>query len=240
MAALFVAVFTVVSVSRLNHGGAMPDTRAARGGDGALDLAEHAAATTTAAATKAAAAAPVPEGLFALTATDVHGRPVQLSKYGPGKHKAVLVVNSASACGYTRANFEGLRELKAKYGSHGLEILSFPSNDFGSQEPLDGPELESWARETYGVDFPVFGKAAVIGPDAQPVFRWIRDQLSASHGGRGEGSSKEVVTWNWWKFLVDGETGRIVKTFNQPYNRMFIERDVFDLLKKNGDGGGAT
>jgi glutathione peroxidase len=275
MAALFVAMFTVVSVSRLNSGGAMPDTRASHGGDGALDLAAHASATaadqTADAAAQRRAAVPLPEesaeslkdrhshapqrvaavassqadgpaepqGLFALTANDVRGKPVALSRFslsGPRKNRAVLVVNTASACGYTKANFEGLVALKKKYGPFGLEVLSFPSNSFRNQEPLDGEELEKWARDTYGATFPIFEKLPVVGPKTQPVYRWIREQLG---GGKGQ----EKITWNFWKVLVDGRTGRVVKAYDMPFRKAEIEHDVYALLtegklKDEGDGGG--
>jgi glutathione peroxidase len=258
MAALFVAAFTVVSVSRLNSGGAMPDTRASHGGDGALDLAAHAAASSTADAdAQRRAAVPLPEesaeslkdrhshapqrvavaahqaddsaepqGLFALTANDVFSKPVPLARFGlsgPRKNRAVLVVNTASACGYTKANFEGLVALKKKYGPFGLEVLSFPSASFRNQEPLDGEELQTWARDTYGATFPVFEKLPVVGPKTQPVYRWIREQL-------GGGSGQEKITWNFWKVLVDGRTGLVVKAYDMPFRRAEIEHDVYALL----------
>jgi glutathione peroxidase len=150
----------------------------------------------------------------------------------------VLVVNTASACGYTRANFEGLVATRRKYGPHGFEVLSFPSNSF-RQEPLDGPELERWARDTHGAEFPVFAKGPVVGPDAQPVWRWIREQQQAKAGGgkQGGGDVKDVVTWNFWKFLVDGRTGQVVRAYGMPYSAPEIEHDVYALLNGGADGG---
>lgn len=253
-AALFLGVFTVVSVSRLNRGGAMPDTRLAGGGDRPEDVAAAAAAATGAAAERQAVADDIvpdpvetaetlrdghthtphahhvadhgeataaPRGLYALTATDVHGNIVPLAKY---RGKALLVVNTASKCGYTETNYEALVKIRNKYGPHGLEVLSFPSNSF-KQEPLEGARLESWAHETYGADFPVFAKAPVTGADAQPVYQYIEE-----HAPRMPGLP--AITWNFNKFLVDPHTGQIVRTYGPVMRQHAIESDIFELLTK--------
>jgi glutathione peroxidase len=216
----------------------MPDTRAARGGDGALDRAAPqddagvrvAAAAANRASSSSENGAETP--LSSLTVVDVRGKKHTLApEYTQGK-KALLIFNSASACGYTKANWRGLVDLHHAYADRGLQVLAFPSNDFGKQEPLDGPELEAWARDTHAAPFPVFDKAPVIGADAQPVFRFLREQLQKQQGKGKEEGQKEVVTWNFWKFLVDPTTGRVVEAFDMPFRREQIERGVEALLQR--------
>jgi glutathione peroxidase len=232
----------------------MPDTRARRGGDGALDRANAAAAAVPAAAVAATTTPPALSPTLAqLQVTDVQGQTHALSDFVREGTKALLIFNSASACGYTKKNWEGLAALHSRHASQGLQILAFPSDSF-KQEPLEGPKLESWARDTYGTTFPVLGKAPVVGPEAQPVFRFLREQAAAAAAGssggeptNGQAQAKEVVTWNFWKFLVDPRTGRVVKTYDMPYRADGVERDVQAMLgapsaeaEGRGDSGDAA
>jgi glutathione peroxidase len=114
-------------------------------------------------------------------------RPQLLCQYAG---KVLLVVNTASHCGYT-PQYEGLEALHAKYAERGLVVLGFPSNDFGQQEPGQGPEIADFCFDTYGVRFPMFSKTTVVGRDANPLFAAL---------ARATG---EAPGWNFHKYLID-------------------------------------
>ncbi len=113
--------------------------------------------------------------------------------------KVVLVVNTASYCGFTK-QYEGLEKLYAKYNGRGLVVLGFPSNDFGKQEPGSSKEIADFCFNTYGVKFPMFAKSAVTGRQANP----LHAQLAAATG--------QMPAWNFHKYLV-GRDGRRVQGF---------------------------
>lgn len=115
------------------------------------------------------------------------------------KGKVILVVNSASYCGFTR-QYDGLEALYAKYKARGLVVLGFPSNDFGAQEPGGDKEIAKFCRLTYGVKFPMYSKSHVVGPDANPLFK----QLAAITG--------QAPQWNFHKYLIDKKGN--VSSFN--------------------------
>ena len=127
--------------------------------------------------------------------TTIDGKEVSLAAY---KGKAVLVVNTASECGYT-PQYKGLEELYQAYRRKGLEILAFPSNDFGGQEPGTNAQIKKFCEARYKTTFPLFAKVAVKGADAAPLYRWLTGQ--PRNGG--------AVTWNFNKFLVD-PSGKVV------------------------------
>jgi len=108
----------------------------------------------------------------------------------------VLVVNTASECGYT-PQYAGLEELWRRYRDRGLVVLGVPSNDFGAQEPGEAPAIQSFCRTNYGVDFPLAAKQTVIGGTAHPFYRWVTEEF-------GEAAAPK---WNFHKYLVgpDGE-----------------------------------
>jgi glutathione peroxidase len=113
--------------------------------------------------------------------------------------KVVLVVNTASYCGFTK-QYEGLEALYAKYGSRGLVVLGFPSNDFGKQEPGSSKEIADFCFNTYGVKFPMFAKSSVKGPEANP----LHANLAKLTG--------EAPKWNFTKYLID-RSGKVVQHF---------------------------
>jgi glutathione peroxidase len=113
--------------------------------------------------------------------------------------KVVLVVNTASYCGFTK-QYEGLEALYAKYGSRGLVVLGFPSNDFGKQEPGSSKEIADFCFNTYGVKFPMFAKSSVIGPNA-----------NALHASLARQTGNEPK-WNFTKYLID-RNGKVVEHF---------------------------
>ena len=120
--------------------------------------------------------------------------------------KAVLVVNTASECGYT-PQYADLQAVYGKYRDKGLEVVAFPSNDFGGQEPGDSEEIRAFVDDTYSVEFPMFDKVHAKGPEISPVYKTLSQDTG--EGIRGE------VKWNFTKFLVDPE-GKVVARFEPP------------------------
>lgn len=113
--------------------------------------------------------------------------------------RVVLIVNTASKCAFT-PQYEGLEQLYAQYRERGLLVSGFPSNDFGAQEPGTEQQIRDFCRLTYSVEFPMFAKTRVIGPDADPLYR----HLAAVTG--------DTPRWNFHKYLLDRE-GRVVASF---------------------------
>ncbi|MDQ4627065.1 glutathione peroxidase [Janthinobacterium lividum] len=113
--------------------------------------------------------------------------------------KVVLVVNTASYCGFTN-QYEGLEALYAKYGSKGLVVLGFPSNDFGKQEPGNSKEIADFCYNTYGVKFPMFSKSVVSGPAPNPLYVDLIKQTG------------KTPAWNFHKYLIDRH-GKVVESF---------------------------
>ena len=113
--------------------------------------------------------------------------------------KVILVVNTASYCGYTK-QYEGLEKLYAKYSPRGLVVLGFPSNDFGKQEPGSAKEIADFCFNTYGVKFPMFAKSSVTGNDANP----FHAQLTKATG--------QAPKWNFTKYLIDRQ-GKVIEHF---------------------------
>jgi glutathione peroxidase len=152
----------------------------------------------------------VPEVLN-FTMNSLGGQPVNLSKY---QGRAVLIVNTASECGYTY-QYEGLQALHKKYASQGLSVLGFPSNDFGQQEPGSNAEIQQFCKANYGVEFDMFSKIDVLGDSKAPLYRFL---TSKSTNPQWAGD----VSWNFEKFLIDRE-GRIVGRFLSAVEPMSAE-----------------
>lgn len=140
---------------------------------------------------------------YQLTATSLGGQPISMADYAG---KVVLVVNTASHCGFT-PQYEGLEVLYKKYADQGLVVLGFPCNQFGKQEPGGAEEIGQTCYINYGVSFPMFEKIDVNGSAAHPVFRYLKSELPGLLGGR--------VMWNFTKFLI-GRDGKPLKRF-APY-----------------------
>lgn len=118
--------------------------------------------------------------------------------------KVVLVVNTASKCGFT-PQYEGLEELWREYRDAGLVVLGFPCNQFGGQEPGDAEEIGGFCERNYGVSFPMFAKVDVNGDDAHPLFVWLRSAAKGALGSRR-------IKWNFTKFLI-GRDGEVIDRF---------------------------
>jgi len=149
---------------------------------------------------------------------DIHGKPVKLDRY---KGKVVVVVNTASKCGFT-PQYKGLEALYRKYHDQGLEVLGFPCNQFGAQEPGSESEIEQFCEVNYGVTFPMFAKVDVNGDGAAPVYRFLK---SAKPGLLGS----EAIKWNFTKFLVD-RGGKVVARFAPNDTPESIAGDVEKAL----------
>jgi glutathione peroxidase len=134
------------------------------------------------------------------TVTDISGEPVALSSY---RGKTLLIVNTASKCGYTK-QYAGLQALHEAYAPRGLVVMGFPCNDFGAQEPGTEDEILSFCKVNYGVDFPMFSKVTVKGAAREPLFGALTQET--------EGELAGEIRWNFTKFLVDA-TGEVVGRF---------------------------
>lgn len=141
------------------------------------------------------------KSIHQFTVKNLAGKDVKLEDY---KGKALLIVNTASKCGYT-PQLAQLEKLHEKYKDKGFAVLGFPSNDFGGQEPLEGKAIEEFCEVNYGVTFPVFEKVHVKGSKAAPLFKFLSDKKL-----NGEVSS--TPKWNFHKYLIDKE-GRVVDYF---------------------------
>ncbi len=129
------------------------------------------------------------------------GRQVTLADFPA---KAYLVVNTASQCGFT-PQYEGLEKLWQEYRERGLQVLGFPCNQFGAQEPGDAAEIGAFCQKNYGVTFPLFAKIKVNGDDAHPLFVNLKNQAPGLLGSK-------VIKWNFTKFLLDDE-GRVIERY---------------------------
>ncbi len=134
--------------------------------------------------------------------------------------KVLLIVNTASKCGFT-PQYEGLEELYRDYKDRGLEILAFPCNQFGAQEPGDAAEIASFCSLTYDVSFPVMAKIDVNGDDADPIFKHLKKEQT---GLLGSG-----IKWNFTKFLV-GRDGKVVSRHAPTTKPEQLRKEIEELL----------
>ncbi len=135
--------------------------------------------------------------------------------------KVLLVVNTASKCGFT-PQYEGLEALHRKYVDRGFEVIAFPCNQFGKQEPGNAEEIASFCKLTYDVTFPVMKKIDVNGDGAIPLYRWLKDEAPGVLGTRG-------IKWNFTKFLID-RSGKVVRRYAPTDKPAALERDIEALL----------
>jgi glutathione peroxidase len=139
--------------------------------------------------------------LYDFSAESISGEDVSLSEY---KGKVLLVVNTASKCGFT-PQYKGLEALYQKYKDQGLEVVGFPCNQFGHQEPGDSEEIGGFCERNFGVTFPLFAKVDVNGGEAHPLFNHLKEQAPGLLGSKS-------IKWNFTKFLVNRD-GEVVKRF---------------------------
>jgi glutathione peroxidase len=134
--------------------------------------------------------------------------------------KVVLVVNTASQCGFT-PQFEGLEKLYQEYADQGLVVLGFPCNQFGGQEPGDSDQIGAFCQKNYGVTFPMFEKVEVNGDDAHPVYQWLREEKGGLLGSK--------IKWNFTKFLL-GRDGEVIDRFGPTTKPEKLAKDVEKAL----------
>jgi glutathione peroxidase len=151
------------------------------------------------------------------SATSIDGIEQQLVDY---KGKVILVVNTASQCGFT-GQYKGLEELYRTYADRGLVVLGFPCDQFGHQEPGDEEEIAAFCERNFGVTFPLFAKIDVNGPDAHPLYQWLRSEQSGLIGDK--------IKWNFTKFLIDPE-GNVVRRYGTTTTPDQIANDIEVLL----------
>ena len=157
-------------------------------------------------------------GIYDFTVKDIHGKSVKLSAY---KGKPLLIVNTASECGFT-PQYKGLEALFEKLHGKGLEILGFPCNQFGGQEPGTEAEIEQFCEVNYGVTFPMFAKIDVNGDDAAPLYKHLKKEKPGLLGS-------EAIKWNFTKFLVD-RSGNVVERYAPNVEPDTLAPEVAKLL----------
>lgn len=135
--------------------------------------------------------------------------------------KVLLVVNTASKCGFT-PQYAGLDGLWQQYRDRGFEVLAFPCNQFGKQEPAGDSEIATFCDIHFGLSFPLMSKVEVNGPGASPLFDWLKAEAPGVLGTRG-------IKWNFTKFLIDRE-GRVVRRYGPTVKPQKIASDIEALL----------
>ena len=156
--------------------------------------------------------------IYDFEALSITGKPAHLSTQ---RGKVLLIVNTASACGFT-PQFEGLEKLWADYGGQGLVVIGFPSNEFGGQDPGANEQIASFCQLNFGVSFPMMGKVQVNGAQAHPLWLWLKAQAPGLLGSEG-------VKWNFTKFLV-GRDGTVLKRYAPNDTPDSLRRDIEKAL----------
>ncbi len=148
---------------------------------------------------------------------NISGEEVSMSEY---KGKVVLIVNTASKCGFTK-QYEGLEELYEKYKDQGFVILGFPCNQFGAQEPGGNAEIKNFCTSTFSVTFPMMSKIDVNGDDADSLYKFLKKEKGGILG--------DDIKWNFTKFLIDRD-GNVVDRFASQKTPKALEKEVEKLL----------
>lgn len=139
--------------------------------------------------------------------------------------QVVLVVNTASECGFT-PQFGGLEALWQRYRDRGFAVVGFPSNEFGAQDPGTNDQIASFCQLNYGVSFPMMAKTEVNGEQAHPLFRWLKEQAPGLLG-------TQAIKWNFTKFLV-GRDGRVVRRYAPQDKPESLAADIEAALRADG------
>jgi glutathione peroxidase len=152
--------------------------------------------------------------VYDFDAQAIDGQPVKLADY---RGKVLLIVNTASQCGFT-PQFAGLEKLWAAHAAQGLVVLGFPSNEFGGQDPGSNEEIASFCQVNYGVSFPMMSKIKVNGPEAHPLYQWLTAEAPGLLGTK-------AIKWNFTKFLIDRH-GKVLKRYAPTDKPEAIEHDI--------------
>jgi glutathione peroxidase len=156
--------------------------------------------------------------IYDFQATSLDGKPVDLAQY---RGKVLLIVNTASKCGFT-PQYHGLEAVYRELHGRGLEVLGFPCNQFGSQEPGSEEEIGAFCEKNYGVSFPMFAKVDVNGDAAHPLWKHLKGEAPGVLGTEG-------IKWNFTKFLI-GKDGKVVKRYAPQTKPEEIAGDIEKLL----------
>ena len=156
--------------------------------------------------------------MYSFKVEDAQGNRKSLEEY---KGKVLLVVNTASQCGFT-PQYKGLQALYDEWHEKGLEILAFPCNQFAGQEPEDNSFIQNFCQRNYNVTFTVFAKIDVNGPNAHPLYKYLRSQKKSILG--------DSIPWNFTKFLVD-QNGKVVKRYDPSFVPEQIGKEIARLLE---------
>jgi glutathione peroxidase len=157
--------------------------------------------------------------VYDFKARAIDGREVFLSDF---KGKVLLIVNVASKCAFT-SQYSGLQKLYDQYKKSGFEVLGFPCNQFGQQEPGQESDIQTFCDLTYGVRFPLFSKIDVNGPKADPIFEFLKRTKPGFLGTQG-------IKWNFTKFLID-RSGNPIKRYSPKTDPSVIEKDIQAALR---------
>ena len=152
--------------------------------------------------------------VYDFEAQSINGKPVALKQF---KGKVLLIVNTASACGFT-PQFGGLEKLHESYADQGLVVLGFPSNQFGTQDPGSNDEIASFCQLNYGVSFPMMEKIDVNGAQAAPLYQWLSQEAPGLLGSK-------AIKWNFTKFLV-GRDGPVIKRYAPQDKPETLDADI--------------
>lgn len=152
--------------------------------------------------------------IYDFSATDIGGHEQSLEIY---RGQVLLIVNVASQCGFT-PQYAGLEALYRDYRSDGLAVLGFPCNQFGHQEPGDNSAIREFCNREYGITFPMYAKVDVNGPDAHPLFRWLKGERPGLLG-------TEAIKWNFTKFLV-GRDGQVIRRYAPTDKPASLKDDI--------------
>ena len=152
--------------------------------------------------------------IYEFSALQINGKSTALKKF---KGKPMLIVNTASACGFT-PQFAGLEELHKTYGARGLVVLGFPCNQFGAQDPGSNSEIAEFCQLNYGVSFPMMAKIDVNGPQAAPLYQWLSTEAPGLLGSK-------AIKWNFTKFLI-GKDGKVVRRYAPTDTPASLAKDV--------------
>ncbi|WP_311526176.1 glutathione peroxidase [uncultured Parvimonas sp.] len=156
--------------------------------------------------------------IYEFKVNDIDGNEVSMEKF---KNKVLLIVNTASACGFT-PQLEGLQKLYDEYKDKDFVVLGFPCNQFKNQDPGTNEEIKSFCSLNYGVTFPMFEKIEVNGKDTHPLYKFLKAKKSSILGNK--------IKWNFTKFLVD-KNGNVVSRFAPTTKPKDIEKHILELLK---------
>lgn len=156
--------------------------------------------------------------IYSFKTKTLNGEELDFSQF---KGKALLIVNTASECGFT-PQYTGLEKLYRDFGPKGLVVIGFPCNQFGGQEPGESDTIGAFCQKNYGVSFPLSEKVEVNGPGAHPVFAYLTKALPGALG-------TQAIKWNFTKFLID-RTGKPIRRFGSMDTPEKISKDIVALL----------